>query len=383
MLFLSIRHDTAGARIDSIDALRGLTVAAMLLVNNPGDWGHVFAPLLHAEWHGCTPTDLIFPFFLFVVGVSIALVTARSGASAVGALANVGEDERGGASAPAPRTRRSLARLWWRGLRLFALGLILNLAVHIAFDTPDMRIMGVLQRIALCAVIVGMLALYTPARVQWAVLGVLLLGYWWLLVAGGSLDPYVNVASRVDAAIFGVFNYRFDPSSGLGHEPEGLVSTLGALATTLLGLRAGALLAAGRLRFLLLLAFACLALGWAWNVWLPFNKNLWTSSYVLWSGGWAALSLWSLHWLIDRWGLPAVGRTFGVNAIAIYAGSALLVCALAFVGWLEPAYRLLYASWLSPLFGDKVASLGFALTHALSWWAVARALFRRRLYFKV
>jgi len=357
-LDLSTATASAG-RLGSVDALRGLTVAAMLLVNNPGDWGHVFAPLLHAEWHGCTPTDLIFPFFLFVVGVSIALVSAR-GSRAVG-----------------------LSLLLWRGVRLFALGFVLNLAIHFAFDTPDMRIMGVVQRIALCAVIVGMLALYTSARVQWAALVVLLLGYWWLLVPGGSLDPYVNVASRVDTAIFGALNYRFDPVSGLGHDPEGLVSTLGALATTLLGLRAGALLVAGRMRFLLLLAVACLALGWVWNVWLPFNKNLWTSSYVLWSGGWAALSLWALHWLIDRWGLPAFGRTFGVNAIAIYAGSALLVCLLAFAGWLEPTYRVLYASWLAPLFGDKVASLAFALTHVLLWWALARALDQRRISIKV
>lgn len=348
--------------------MRGLAVAAMVLVNNPGDWGHVFAPLQHADWHGCTPTDLIFPFFLFVVGVSMALVSARPVASA---------------GAGAVGIRAALARLWWRGLRLFALGLVLNLAIHVAFETPDMRIMGVLQRIALCAVVVGMLALYTSARVQWAVLVVLLLGYWWLLVAGGSLDPYVNVASRVDTAIFGALNYRFDPVTGLGHEPEGLVSTLSALATTLLGLRAGALLVAGRVRFLLLLAIVCLALGWIWSLWLPFNKNLWTSSYVLWSGGWAAVSLWVLHWLVDRWGLPAFGRTFGVNAIAIYAGSALLVCLLACAGWLEPAYRVLYASWLSPLFGGKVASLAFAMTHVLLWWSAARGLDRRRIYIKI
>lgn len=368
-----------GARVDSVDAMRGLTVAAMLLVNNPGDWGHVFAPLLHAEWHGCTPTDLIFPFFLFVVGVSIALVSARSAALVPGRAGAMA----GGGGGGAPDTRRALVRLWWRGLRLFALGLVLTLAIHVAFDTPHMRIMGVLQRIAVCAVVVGVLALYTSARVQWAALVVLLLGYWWLLVAGGSLDPFVNVASRVDTAILGALNYRFDPATGLGHDPEGLVSTLGALAITLLGLRAGALLVAGRARLLLLLALACLALGWVWNLWLPFNKNLWTSSYVLWSGGWAALSLWALHWLVDRWGLPAFGRTFGVNAIVIYAGSGLLVCLLAFAGWLEPAYRLLYASWLSPLFGDKVASLAFALTHVLVWWGVARLLDRRRRYLKI
>ena len=348
-----------GARVESVDALRGLSVAAMVLVNNPGDWNHVFAPLLHAEWHGCTPTDLIFPFFLFVVGVSIALVSARGG-GLIG-----------------------LSPLLLRGLRLFALGLVLNLAIHVAFDTANMRIMGVLQRIALCAVAVGLLARFASARVQSIVLVALLLGYWWLLVAGGSLDPYVNLASRVDTAIFGALNYQFDPTTGRGHDPEGLVSTLGALATTLLGLRAGVLLAAGRLRFLLLLALGGLALGWAWSLWLPFNKNLWTSSYVLWSGGWAALSLWVLYWLVDRWGLPAFGRTFGLNAIAIYAGSALLVCLLAFVGWLEPAYRVLYAGWMSPLFGDKVASLAFALTHVLLWWVIARTLDRRGFHIKV
>jgi len=349
-------------RLDSVDAMRGLTVAGMLLVNNPGDWGHVFAPLRHADWHGCTPTDLIFPFFLFVVGVSLALSVL---------------ERREKATAP------PVAALLWRGARLFALGLAINFAAHLVFDTPDIRIPGVLQRIGLCVIVVGPVALYTSARVQWGIIAALLLVYWGLLVAGGSLAPELNLANRIDSALLGQFAYRFDPATGQGHDPEGVLSTLGAIATTLLGLRTGDHLRRGELRALLLLGLGCLGLGALWDAVLPFNKNLWTPSYVSWTGGWAALFLLALHVLVDRKRWPAWGRSFGVNAIVIYAGSMLLVCVLAGTGLLDPAYRILFANWLAPLFGEKVASLAFALSHVLLWWLVARALDRRRIYFKI
>src|SRR5688572_6300716 len=136
-------------RLASVDAFRGLTVAGMLLVNNPGDWAHVFAPLRHADWHGCTPTDLVFPFFLFIVGVSLAL--SKKGT--------------------VPFSHHALfVALAWRSLRLIALGLALNLAVHLAFDTPDYRIAGVLQRIGVCVFVVGAIAVYAGARAWWVML---------------------------------------------------------------------------------------------------------------------------------------------------------------------------------------------------------------------
>ena len=352
----------AAPRYASVDALRGLTVAAMLLVNNPGDWGHVYAPLLHAHWHGCTPTDLIFPMFLFIVGVSIALALNP-------------RVERGDA-------RPALARtVLARAARIVGLGLLLHLCAWWAFDLAHYRVMGVLQRIGLCFGIAGLCALWLPARVQWGLLIALLAGYAVLLAGGGSYEPYVNLASRFDSQALGVHVYQME--AGRGHDPEGLLSTLGALATTLLGLRAGDWLRAGRMRALCIGGAACMALGYAASYAQPFNKNLWTPAYVLWTGGIACWVLAVFHVAIDRRGWPALGRAFGVNAIAAYAGSAFVLYALAAAGWLEPLYRHAFADWMTPRFGPTLPSLAYALAFVALWWVVVRVLDARRIYFKI
>jgi predicted acyltransferase len=351
-------------RFDSVDAFRGLTIAAMLVVNNPGDWEHVLPPLLHAPWHGATPTDFIFPFFLFIVGVSIAL--------SVGPRREAGAD--------AATLSRSIA---WRGARLFALGLVLSLAVYLTFDRPALRLMGILQRIAVCYVIVALLAVFVRPRLQWVSLTSLLIGYWALLAMGGTLEPGTNLVSRVDTALLGSMAFEFDAASGRGHDPEGLLSTLPAIGTTLLGLWAGQWLRAGQLRRLLLAGAFCLVAALAWSPVLPFNKNLWTSSFVLWTGGWAFLALVLVHWCVDRRGAPPLGRSFGVNAIAIYASSILLVCALVGTGLGGPLYEDLLASWMTPLVGPYVASLAYALLFLALFWFLARSLDRRGIYIKI
>jgi predicted acyltransferase len=347
-------------RLDSVDALRGLTVAAMLLVNTPGDWGHIYAPLRHADWHGCTPTDLIFPFFLFVVGVSIAL----------GIVPKV---ERGDDILV---LRRGIL---WRATRIVALGLALHLIAWALLDQDAFRPWGVLQRIGLCFAACGLIALRTRAAMQWAIIAVLLLGYWVLLEASGGLAPWSNLASRIDAAMLGPHAYLFDPASGRGHDPEGLLSTLPAIATTLLGLRAGAWLRAGETTRMavagVLLAFA----GWTWSLVFPLNKNMWTSSYVLWSGGWATLALVVMHVLIDRRGWPAVGRSLGINAIVVYAGAALMVYVLAWLGLAGPIYQGLFAAWMTPRFGPYLPSLVFAVVFTAGWWVMAWWMQRRGL----
>lgn len=351
-------------RFASVDALRGLTVAAMLLVNNPGDWSHVYAPLRHAAWHGCTPTDLIFPFFLFVVGVSIALALGP-------------RIERGDARAALSRT------VLIRAGRIIALGLALHLCAYLLLDQAHFRPWGVLQRIGLCFTAAGLLVIHTGARVQWAIFAALLLGYWALLASAGTFDPWVNLASRIDTTLFGELLYEFDPATGRGHDPEGLLSTLPAIATTLLGVRAGAWLRAGRSRTLLLAALACLLLGAAWSLLFPLNKQLWTSSYVLWSGGWAMLALLICHLAIDRRGWPAIGRRFGVNAIAAYAGAALMVYAMAALGWWGPLYERGFAGWMTPQVGPTPPSLAFALAFVGIWWLVVWLLDRRRIYIRI
>ncbi|MCF7750468.1 DUF1624 domain-containing protein [Bacillus subtilis subsp. subtilis] len=352
---------TASPRMGSIDALRGLTVAAMLLVNNPGDWGHVYAPLLHADWHGFTPTDLIFPLFLFIAGVSMAF-----------SLVPRADD---------PLRRPPLrAGLLQRALRIALAGALLHLLAWWLLDLPAYRLWGVLQRIALCVAVVGLLAIYTRARTQWIVLLGGLAGYAVILLCATSLAPWHNPASQLDTALFAPLLYKYDPLTGLGHDPEGLLSSAGAIATTLLGLIAGGWLRAGRLRALAGLALGCLLAGALVAPLLPFNKQLWTPSFVLWAGGWSVLALLLAHLLVDRAGLPAVGRRFGVNAIAAYLGSSVMaVLLMATGGWagvFQQAVALLPDA-------PRLASLLCAAGFVALWWGVARGLDRRHIYLKI
>lgn len=325
----------------SVDALRGVAVAAMIVVNTPGDWNHVYAPLLHSEWNGFTPTDLVFPLFLFIVGVSISL---------------------------APPTQPLAILL--RAFRIVALGLALNLVAMWLIDGRDFRIAGVLQRIGLCYAAAALLAGFTKPRLQWAVLALLLAGYWALLAFGGTFDREGNLASHIDTALLGRFNYEYDAATRLGHDPEGLLSTLPAIATTLLGVRAGEWLRADDLRRMLMDGVLALALGAAWSLDFPINKNLWTSSFVLWAAGWSMLLLAAFHFAIDRWEWPAIGRRFGANAIAIYAGAWVLECVGAATGM-----NGAIANAIRGALGDPyLASLTYALAFALFWWFVALIL---------
>jgi predicted acyltransferase len=351
------------ARLDSVDALRGVTVAAMLLVNDAGDWGHVYAQLQHADWHGCTLADLVFPFFLFIVGVSIAL--------GLGPRVDLGTD--------AAALRRSVCL---RALRIVLLGLVLHAVLYGLVGTRAFRPFGVLQRIGICYAAVALLAIDTRARTQWAACAALLLGYWTLMVWGGPLTKAGNLASHLDGALLGRFAYEYDAASGAGHDPEGLLSTLPAIATTLLGLRAGDWLRHQQLRRLLQASAAALLLGWLWSWLFPFNKQLWTSSYALWTSGLAMAALWLAHLLVDRRGWPAWGRSFGVNAITAYAGSWLMTCLLVGLHWKRPLYEHAFAR-MTPLVGPYLPSLAFALALVLFWWIVMRVLDRYRLHFKI
>ena len=352
---------TPVGRLASIDAPRGITVAAMLLVNNPGDWAHVYAPLLHADWHGCTPTDLIFPFFLFLVGVSMAFSV---GPRAVLATA-----------------RPVLARgVLTRALRIAVAGVALHLLVWWLLDTAHFRVWGVLQRIALCAAVVGLAAVYLPRRGQAMAAAALLLGYSGVLLLAPSLQPWVNPASRLDTLLFAPWIYQWQPAGGLGHDPEGLLSSLGALASTLLGLLAGQMLREGRSRRLLLFAAGSLLAGWGSTAWLPLNKQLWTPSYVLRAHGLAVVALWLAHVLVDQRGWPPLGRRFGVNAITAYLGAGVMsVLLLASGGW--GAFSRILASLLPAHL--QLASLLQAVLFVALWWGVAWWLDHRRIYLKI
>lgn len=345
-------------RIQSIDALRGLTVAAMLVVNDAGDWGHVYPWLEHAEWFGCTLADFIFPFFMLIVGVSLSL--------ALGPQIDRGEDRAG-------LTRTVL----WRGLRIFLLGIALHYVAHLLLPGRDFRLLGVLQRIGISFAVVGTLAIHVrDARVQWSIFGAILLGYWALLGGYGSLLPDQNLCDHIDSLLLGPLAYTFDPATGHAHDPEGTLSTLPALATVILGVRVGAWLRNGKERIVVLAGFGAVLLAWLWSQVLPLNKQLWTSSFVLWTGGFGLLAIALAHELIDKRGLPAWGRSLGINAIAAYAGSWLATCALEGSGIMSPLYTNAFSQPLAA-YGPFVPSLAFALAFSAAFWIVMHFMLKR------
>lgn len=354
---------TEPRRHASVDALRGMAVAAMLLVNNPGDWSHVYPPLLHATWNGFTPTDLVFPLFLFVVGVSLALGTV-------------------------PRLETVRARVLQRGViarafRIVGLGLLLHLLAWWLLERDWFRPWGVLQRIGLCYGAAALFALHAGARMQWTAIVALVAGYWALLGAAGGFEPLTNLASRIDTALLGPMLYQFDPASGRGHDPEGLLSTLPAIATTLLGLRAGEWLRRTQSSRLWIAGPLMLLLGVFAAGQVAINKNLWTPAFVLWSGGWSMLALATCHHLIDVRGWPPIGRRFGVNAITVYAGSAAMAILLSATGWLEPIYRIGFAQWMAPRWGPFLPSLAFAVAFVSLWWGIAYVMDRRGIRLRI
>jgi predicted acyltransferase len=353
------------SRLLSLDAFRGLTVAAMVLVNNPGTWRAVYAPLRHAEWHGWTPTDLIFPFFLFIVGVAIPLALGRRIA--------------GGAGRP-----QVVVKILRRSVIVFGLGLLLH-AVP-GFDFASIRIPGVLQRIAVCYLVAALVFLWTGWRTQAALVAVLLLGYWATLtlvpVPGfgtGRLDPEGNLAAYLDRLVLGPHIWR----AARVYDPEGLLSTLPAIATTLMGVLAGQWLKAAQTREaaafgLLMAGVVGLALGELWGVWFPVNKALWTSSYAVLTAGVALIALALCYWLVEVRGVRGWTRPFvvlGVNALALFFVSTLvarLLIAFELHGWL---FAHLFAPWAAPI----NASLAFAVAYLAVWFAVMWLLDRRGL----
>ncbi len=355
-------------RLLSLDAFRGLTVAAMVLVNNPGTWRAVYPPLRHADWHGWTLTDLIFPSFLFVVGVAIPL--------ALGPRRE--QSERGAV----------MARVFRRAVVIFALGVVLNAFPWTGWST--LRIPGVLQRIAVCYLVAALLFLRTTWRVQAAVASVLLLGYWVVMtivpVPGYGVDDLSkegNLAAYLDRELLGSHLWRVSRV----YDPEGILSTAPALATTLLGVLTGHWLRSGHppraiAGGLALGGFAAVVIGQIWSLWFPVNKALWTSSYAVLTAGLALLGLAVCYWLIEiqgarGWAWPFV--VFGVNALALYFLSSLAAQLLAVSGLQPWLFERLFAPWAAPV----RASFAYAVAYVFVWWGVMWALYRRGLRVRV
>ena len=375
------------SRLVSLDVFRGITVAAMILVNNPGDWGNIYAPLKHAEWHGCTPTDLIFPFFLFIVGVSIAFALGTKKAK----------------NLPDKDVFISVLK---RSLILFGLGIILALFPDVFLDPvtsfKNLRIPGVLQRIGVVFLFCAVLFYKTNAKVQLGVFFAILIIYWALLnfvqVPGGippNLEKETSLAAWLDRA---VFSEKHLWKLSKTWDPEGLLSTLPAIASgisgTLVGIwmRRTDILPDKKVLWMIGAGILSVIAGLIWNFSFPMNKALWTSSYVLFTSGLAVLFLAVFYWIIDIKSNRVFTKPFvvyGVNAITVYFMSTIMAKLFNFItvsksdGTEVSLKTWLFQSYLTPYFSPFNASLAWALSFVLFWLIILWWMYNRKIIIKV
>jgi predicted acyltransferase len=390
-------------RLISLDVFRGMTVAGMLLVNNPGTWTAIYAPLAHAPWHGWTPTDLIFPFFLFIVGITTELSLRARRAR--------GDDD-----------RAILRQILRRGALIFLFGFLLSgfpfftwppalpdasFFERVVHRIEHWRVLGVLQRIGLAYLCGGLLTWRTTLRQQIALLAVLLLGYWALMtlvpvpdtgVAGRIVldKPDQLLSAWFDRTVLGTDHLW---AGGRTWDPEGLLSTMPAVGTMLLGTFAGRWIArqelslAERLCGLFAVGALIMMVGLMWHWVFPINKSLWTSSYVLFTAGMGAVALATCMWIIDvmqvrRWTFPFV--VYGMNPMLAFLGSGLMARITSSIWTWETAagtrlsaqgfvFNTLYASWLPP----REASFAYALSFVALWFLILRSAWTRGFVLKV
>jgi predicted acyltransferase len=397
-------HTTTRERLLSLDVFRGLTVAGMLLVNDPGTWSAIFPPLEHAEWHGWTPTDLIFPFFLFIVGITTHLSLSARRAR--------GDDD-----------AAIVKQILRRGIIIYLLGFAMAMfpfyqwgsieAIpnatawdRIIYRIEHVRLLGVLPRIAIVYICAGLLTLKTTLRQQVIIIAALLFGYWFAMtlipVPGeneiGALLLHTkdrNLAAYLDRAILGT-NHTWTGS--VTYDPEGPLSTIPAIASAMLGVIAGRWIAQrdrpllDRIAGLFAAGAIAMVLGLMWNWSFPINKNIWTSSYVVFTAGMAAVALATIMWIVDHydmkwWTKPFV--VFGVNPIVAFVGSgvmARLIYTLWHVSYQGKSvsiqnaiYQSLFLPWLPP----RGASLAFAIAFVLLWYGILLVLYRKNIILKV
>jgi len=391
-------------RLIALDVFRGMTVAGMLLVNNPGTWSAIYAPLEHAPWHGWTPTDLIFPFFLFIVGITteISLRGRRARGDDEGAI---------------------LSQILKRGSLIFLFGLLLSwfpfytyqpiegmaspsFGERVIYRVEHLRILGVLQRIGLAYLCGALLTLRTSLRTQFGILATLLLGYWALMtlvpvpdtgVAGRLVldKPDQLLSAWLDRTLLGV-NHLWSGSKTW--DPEGLLSTVPAIGTVILGTFAGKWVSRrdmaleSRLAGMFAIGAMTMVLGLVWNWAFPINKALWTSSYVLFTAGMAAVLLATCLWVIDVRGIRGWTRPFvvyGLNPMLAFLGSGMMARMMGSMitinvnGTPTPlqsvVYKNAYASWLAPI----NASLAYAITFVAFWYVILLIAEKRGFVLKV
>nr|WP_315220405.1 DUF5009 domain-containing protein [uncultured Flavobacterium sp.] len=419
-------------RIISIDVLRGLTVIMMTIVNNPGSWSHVFPPLLHAEWNGCTPTDLVFPFFVFIMGAAIPLAIPYKKFDA-----------------------EVFGKILVRSLRIICLGLYLNffnridifelsgiplllaklvltfavgyalmgsfpqkikiLLVTIIFSGfiilaysgieayQDVRLPGVLQRIGIVYFFSAIIYLQTSIRMQFIIVAGLLLGYWALMtlipvpnIGYANLDPGTNLSAWLDHLI--LENHMYIETKTW--DPEGLLSTIPAIGTGLLGVIIGQTFNSSaspteKAKKMAIISIILVVLGLLWSMVFPINKSIWTSSYVLFTAGLTTLFLTFFYYIIDIKNRQKGAQLFviwGVNPMIVFFGSGIIPRMLSMITFENPKeidatinlQSYLYQYWIVPFFTNPMmASLAGALVYVLIWFGILWVFYKNKLIFKV
>jgi len=372
----SFKDLTPKSRLISLDAFRGITIAAMILVNNPGSWRYVYSPLRHTKWHGWTPTDLIFPFFLFIVGVSISFaLSKRIDTTGIGG-----------------KVYRKIMR---RTLVLFSLGLFLNMFP--GFDLANIRIPGVLQRIALCYLFAALLFIKTEIKGRVFAVFVLLAVYWVVMklvpVPGygpGNLGFEGNLCGYIDTKLMAGHIYK------TAFDPEGILSTLPAISTTLLGVLTGDWLRSYVRPIFKLAGFFfggvfLIIAGLLLHPYFPINKQLWSPSFVLFTAGVALLFLGLCYLIVDiqgfkKWSFPF--QVFGTNAITLYLGSGLMIGLISLIkismNRSEVSLKAyIYTQLLSPWAGQLNGSLLYPLLLLLLWLGLLYPLYRKKIFIKI
>lgn len=361
-------------RLLSLDVFRGLTIATMILVNDPGDWGHIYAPLEHSKWNGCTPTDLVFPFFLFMVGISIVYATESR--------KEVGADH-----------RKLILHAFQRMVILLFINYAMQFVFHPSFS--HLRFPGVLPRIAVVYFISTVIFIKTSQKTRDWLFVIALFGYYVIMnfipvpgVGYANLEPETNMGAWLDRLVF-TPNHLWSQSHTW--DPEGLLGTIPAIATCLFGIRLGAWIKRkdreDSVKVSWMFTYGTLAIITAlfWNLFFPINKALWTSSFVLYTGGLATVGLAFTYWLIDVQGhkkFTAPIVAFGANAITAYILADFIPHYLSMIrgdAKGNPFYHAFFLSFLSPV----NASLASAIFIVLSIWIVMWVLYKRKIFIKI
>ena len=364
-------------RLLALDVFRGLTIALMVIVNNPGSWDHVYSPLRHSAWNGCTPTDLVFPFFMFIMGSAMWYSFKKFNHSI---------------------SKQMVVKILRRTVVIFLIGLAVNMYASFSFDISHLRIMGVLNRIALGYGIAALIVLGLRYNYVKLVTGIILLGYWALLVIFGGDAPFSlesNFVGKFDLFVLGANHIA--GFNGSTFDQTGLLATLPSIANVLLGYIAGKLIDQSEnklhaVKKLIIFGVSGVIIGIAWGFIFPINKPLWTSSYVVYTSGLAMLLLGFFLWVIDikgykKWTHPL--QVFGMNPLFLYVFSVFLAISLrikaahSLSGEMISIKEWLYAFCYQPLAGNINGSLLYALSFGILCWLIGWFLYHKKIFIKI